>query len=209
MSAFLFPKIFFREKKTRLGIFRRREYVGSHSPHKTLQDKGRRGRPGAGRRLPALSRKGHGLSFGTERKRKIHAFERLRRTRLPHVGGNRRQGQEQQGLYPKRFRQLPQHFRGIRVPGIQYSGRIFRRGQYRARARTARQAQRQKDDRKTPFADVDPVGLRKAQAPTPCRADRNSASRSRGRSSKIPKSSWRTSRRARSIPLRGNRCSIL
>ena len=41
------------------------------------------------------------------------------------------------------------------------------------------------------------------------RADRNSASRSRGRSSKIPKSSWRTSRQAHSIPLRGNRCSIL
>lgn len=40
MSAFLFPEIFFRGKKTRLGTFRRREYVGSHSPHKTLQDKG-------------------------------------------------------------------------------------------------------------------------------------------------------------------------
>ena len=205
MSAFLFLKIFFRGKKTRLGIFRRREYVGSHSPHKTLQDKGRCGRPGVGRCLPALSRKRHGLSFGTERKRKIHAFERLRRTRFPHVGGNRRQGQEQQGLYPKRFRQLPQHLRGIRVPGIQYSGRIFRRGQYRARARTARQAQRQKDDRKTPCRRGF-IGLRKAQAQHPFGRTETAH---RDRAGARQKSRNHHGGRARSIPPRASRCSIL
>ena len=100
-------------------------HVRGQRSRQDLQAEKGRACAGAGRRFAALPPNGHGIHTGQERQRQIDPVERMRRAGRAGRGRDRRQRAQQQALFRRRLRRLPQHPGGVRVSGIQYFRRIY------------------------------------------------------------------------------------
>lgn len=118
-----------------------------------------------------------------------------RRSGFFRPGRNHHQRPVEQRVFAERFRFLPQYVYRLYLSGIQYSRRVVGQKEHRSGAGIARKRRRRREDKRIlSLVDLDGLEDRKPKELSGGQKQRVAIA---GRSSKIPKSSWRTNRRGR------------